>query len=340
MFVEGGVETIAATVYRDSLLNSLSPAKGSPEELLVRTEFTPPPLGIASANYEGPLGKAPPRLVYAIRPFLKTTLGRPEQFLLYETGVRLNLFAPIIQHFNIQGSLAVDLADNFNKLRIPSDSTLPHVRSDIKDYLREGKTSISSLHANYAFNITPSLYAHAYAGLLEEMYGGVGGEILYRPSLTNWALGADLTYVKKRAFDQRFDFLKYNTVTGFVTGAYYFPGANIDVRVRLGRYLAKDYGGTFEIARTFDSGVVVGAFATKTNVSAADFGEGRFDKGIYVSIPLDAIYSRNVRGTVGLTYRPLIRDGGQMVNIPQQLLTTTDDTIRSKFRRDWSGVTN
>ena len=34
-------------------------------------------------------------------------------------------------------------------------------------------------------------------------------------------------------------------------------------------------------SRHFDSGVIVGAFATVTDVSANDYGEGSFTKGIY-----------------------------------------------------------
>lgn len=338
VFVENGLETIAARVYRSSLVTALTPGRGSPEELQARIDFSEPPLALEDANYIATLGKAPPRFFYSIRPTLKTTIGRPEQFLLYAAGVRFNGFLQVRRGLSVVGGVGVNVSDNFDKLQIPSDSVLPRVRSDIKEYLRQGRTSLAQLNANYSFNIAPSLYGHVYGGMLEEMYGGVGAEILYRPALSNWALGADLTYVKQRKFNQRLGFRDYSTLTGFVTGARHFPGANVDVRVRLGRYLAKDYGGTFEISRAFDSGVVVGAFATKTNVSAADFGEGRFDKGIFLSIPLDAIYVRNVRGNVGLTYRPLIRDGGQQVSLPQQLLYTTDDTTRAKFRRDWAGI--
>ncbi len=338
VFVEGGMETVEVRVYRSALAKALVPGSGSPEELLQQTEFSLPSLDLNNANYQGPLSTSPPRFAYSFRPTLKTTLGRPEQFLLYQAGLRANGFLSINRHLNAQGAVAFALSDNFDKLQIPSDSQLPHVRSDIKDYLREGKTSIPILHANYVFNLAPALYGHVFGGLLEEMFGGVGAEILYRPATRNWAIGADLSYVKQRGFDQLFDFRHYSTVTGFVTGAYYFPGPKLDVRVRLGRYLAKDYGGTFEIARTFESGVSVGAFATKTNVSAERFGEGRFDKGIYLTVPLDAIYSRHVRGSIGLAYRPLIRDGGQMLSIPQQLLATTEPTIRSKFEDDWDGI--
>ena len=56
--------------------------------------------------------------------------------------------------------------------------------------------------------------------------------------------------------------------------------------------LAKDSGITLNIIKTFKTGFTLGFFATKTDISAFEFGEGSFDKGIYFSIPLD-IVSKN-----------------------------------------------
>ncbi|MCA3255324.1 MAG: YjbH domain-containing protein, partial [Alphaproteobacteria bacterium] len=81
-----------------------------------------------------------------------------------------------------------------------------------------------------------------------------------------------------------------------------------------------------------------GAFATFTNVSAADFGEGSFDKGIYLTIPLDLFYVRNVRSSVGIAWRPLIRDGGQQLIIRSPLLSVTQPTTLENFRRNWKNI--
>ena len=56
---------------------------------------------------------------------------------------------------------------------------------------------------------------------------------------------------------------------------------------------------------------MVGLWATKTNVSAADFGEGSFDKGMYFSIPFSEILRSDRRNTLRLGIRPIQRDGGQ-----------------------------
>lgn len=54
----------------------------------------------------------------------------------------------------------------------------------------------------------------------------------------------------------------------------------------------------------------MGAYATKTNVSSQDFGEGSFDKGIYVSVPFDFLLPRSTRARANFAWNPLYRDGG------------------------------
>lgn len=335
VFVEGGVETMSTTMYRAALEKALTPGLGSTDELFARTDFAQTPGGIDDAEYQRDLD---PGFFYWIRPGLRTTLGRPEQFLLYQAFVRLNGALTLGRKAAITGSIGFNISDNFDKLRIPSDSLLPRVRSDIKEYLREGKTSIPYLQADYSFNIAPALYGHVYGGLLEEMFGGVGGEVLYRPYDANWALGAEVTYAKQRDFDQWFSLRDYDVVTGHVSAFYHFERLQVDALVKAGRYLAKDWGGTFQLSRTFKSGIQVGAFATFTDVSAREFGEGRFDKGLFLTIPLDILYIRNVRSGIGIGWRPLIRDGGQMLTIRRPLLGTTGAMTMYNMRRDWRDV--
>ncbi len=58
----------------------------------------------------------------------------------------------------------------------------------------------------------------------------------------------------------------------------------------------------------------MGAFATKTNVSAAEFGEGSFDKGIYLNIPFDTFLPRSSFDVANFLYHPLTRDGGAILS--------------------------
>ena len=56
------------------------------------------------------------------------------------------------------------------------------------------------------------------------------------------------------------------------------------MKVSAGEYLAGDVGYTIEFSRSFVSGVQFGAFATFTDVTFEQFGEGSFDKGIFFNI--------------------------------------------------------
>ena len=92
------------------------------------------------------------------------------------------------------------------------------------------------------------------------------------------------------------------------------PWAGIRTRISAGRYLAGDVGATLRLSRRFRNGFEAGVFATKTNVSAEEFGEGSFDKGVFLSFPVGAANSRLRGGDVDFQFRFLSRDGGQMVD--------------------------
>ena len=118
------------------------------------------------------------------------------------------------------------------------------------------------------------------------MFAGAGGEILWRPQGARWALGADVYHVWQRDFDRLLGLQHYHKTTGHISLYYDSPWYDLNFGLRAGQYLAGDRGITFQVTRRFSTGVEIGAFFTKTNVSAQQFGEGSFDKGIIIRIPL------------------------------------------------------
>jgi hypothetical protein len=143
------------------------------------------------------------------------------------------------------------------------------------------------------------------------MFGGVGAEWLYRPFASRSAFGIDVNAVRQRDFQQNFAFRDYRTVTGHATWYWDTGWHDVLARISAGRYLAKDSGVTVDVSRTFRNGVTVGTFATKTNVSAAQFGEGSFDKGVYLSIPFDVMLTRSSGSTGHFVWKPLTRGSGE-----------------------------
>ena len=101
-----------------------------------------------------------------------------------------------------------------------------------------------------------------------------------------------------------------------------------------GRYLAGDYGATFQITRRFSTGVEIGAFATFTNVSAHQFGEGSFDKGIVIRIPLEWALPLSTQTEFATDLRPVQRDGGQRLDGDVTLYDETRRLGSNEFLQD------
>ena len=103
----------------------------------------------------------------------------------------------------------------------------------------------------------------------------------------------------------------------------------------MGRYLAGDIGATFSIDRVFNNGWSVGGFFTRTNVSAAEFGEGSFDKGIRFTIPVTWFLGSPSQRSVGTTIRPIQRDGGARVHVPGRLYEQVRGAHRNVLSEQW-----
>ena len=230
------------------------------------------------------------------------------------------------------------LFDTFETARL-SDSALPHVRTDFVRYFSKGKNGIDTLDTEYRFNAAPNFFVALRAGYLESMFAGVGGEVLWRPAGLRWALGADLYAVQQREFDRLLGLQNYSQITGHVTLYYASPWYNLDLQLRAGQYLAGDRGLTVQVTRRFSTGVEIGAFMTKTNVSAARFGEGSFDKGIIIRIPLGWAAPIGTQSTLAMDLRPVQRDGGQVLAGDARLFEETRRASQAEMLRHGHDVT-
>ncbi|WP_347950228.1 YjbH domain-containing protein [Pokkaliibacter sp. MBI-7] len=265
----------------------------------------------------------PDQFRYYFWPGLTQNIGGPDAFYLYQVTANATATYTFTPGLDLASTVSVGIVDNFDKFKYDAPSNLPRVRTYIREYLTNSNYGIQNLQLTYRRQLSDNWYGQAYAGLLETMYGGVGGEVLYRPIGQPWALGLDLNYVKQRDFDRGFGFRDYTTTTGHLTGYYNFADQDLLAKISIGQYLAKDKGVTFDVSRYFDNGVSAGFWATFTNVSSEDFGEGSFDKGIYLTIPFDAFFTRSTVKYAPIVWQPLTRDGGQRLQRTSQLYDIT-----------------
>ena len=329
----GNIENNRVTILRQDLEKAVA-FQGSPEEIWANATIDGGPGGVPEDAVRKP--RDYPSFHWSLKPALRQHVGAPENPYLFQIWGRLAAGLELAPGLSIRGVVGKDIYNNFDKIQRGPKGTLPHVRSDVKRYLQEGEDNLVRLQADYIFSPTNNWYARLSAGLFEQMFGGVGGEVLYRRLRSRLAVGADLNWVRQRDFDQRFSFRDYSVATGHLSIYYDMPFYDLFATIHVGRYLAGDRGATFLFSRQFDSGVTVGAFFTLTNVSAREFGEGSFDKGFFFSLPYDLLLPKSTRSRGSLGFRPLTSDGGQMLAIGPRLYGVTGERNLGYIARDWS----
>ncbi|MGI2024354.1 YjbH domain-containing protein [Shewanella glacialipiscicola] len=284
------------------------------------------------------------KLSFDVSPTMVQSFGGSEGFYMFNIGATGSSAYRFNDNLELSGSLYLNIYDNYDKFLydVPPDGTdLKRVRTLIRQYVQDSPVRATNLQLTWMDNLSDNIYYQAYGGYLEMMYGGIGSEFLYRPLNSQWAFGFDVSYAKQRDPDSMFGFFEdeqqfdpitgshYRVQTGVVTGhatAYYQPTwfPNTLLKVSAGQYLSEDKGVTVDFSKQFDSGVIVGAFATKTNLSAEEYGEGSFTKGFYISIPFDLMTIRPTQSRGFLSWMPLTRDGGQMLGRKYNLFDVTD----------------
>ena len=279
-----------------------------------------------------------PTTIWKFSPAIRSQIGGPDGFYFGDFSIAFHSETLLRRNFNILSVASVGLFNNFDDLKLASDSILPHVRTDIVKYLKNSdKYHITRLQANYFMNPFKSIYAKVSAGIFEPMFSGYGGEILYKPFDKNYGIGAEIWNVRQRSYRQLFGSLDYSTLTGHINFYYREPMTRVLFQLKGGRFLAEDSGFSFNFSREFKSGLNMGVFFSLTDISKAEFGEGSFDKGFFFNIPIQVFFDQFSRGSSGFGLRPLTRDGAQPLTVAQSLWSTTNQANRDQLIYGWDG---
>lgn len=281
-----------------------------------------------------PLPGTYPVFDYSLTPYAAFSYFDPDNPVRGDVGAQLKLAFRPTPGLTFAGRFRYPLAGNLDNSDRVSDSVLPHVRSDAVLYAKESEFEVNTLTAEYLFRPGKDLFARVTAGYLEDMYGGVSAELLWYPVASRLALGAEINYARQRDFDMLFGFQDYGIVTGHAS-AYYDFGNGFLGQIDAGRYLAGDWGATVSLDREFNNGFRVGGYFTLTDVSADDFGEGSFDKGIRFEVPLSWLTGKPSRTVLSQTIRPVNRDGGARLNVDNRLHRIVRDYRGKELSDGW-----
>ncbi|HKK85828.1 MAG TPA: YjbH domain-containing protein [Roseovarius sp.] len=332
--VEKGMPVSSVTLRRRDLERLENAAA---EDILSAARFSDP---LAMGPRPAIVDDAFPRFDWTIGPFLNFSVFDPDNPVRANGGIRVKGDYHIAGGFRASGSVSYKLFGDLDKVDI-GPSNLPRVRSNVARYSLTDDPTLDYLTLAHFGRPAKDIYSRLTVGYLEKMYAGASAEVLWKPVDRRLALGAEVNYVMPRDFDQLFDTRTRHTGTGTIpefnghVSAYYDFGNGFHGRVDAGRYLAGDWGATVALDREFANGWRVGAYATKTDVSSATFGEGSFDKGIRITIPLSWGTGRPTRTKSNTVIRSLSRDGGARLRVNDRLYEAVRSTHEPEMVKTW-----
>jgi hypothetical protein len=341
---------VSAVTIRRSDLEAQEFATDGAEAIRARTQITS-----AGPRLSDPLRDPTiyPAFTWSIAPYNRLRLFDQNDPLKADVGLRGTVRLEILPGLTLQGSVTQKIAGDLDdRPPLPARAGLQPVRSAIYFYDRDGETALETLTLNWNGKLGRDLYGRVTVGYLERMFGGVSTEVLWKPVNSRLAFGAEVNYVAQRSPSQDLGFdlpasmyetngglqagpSSYRVATGHVS-AYYQMRNGFNVQLDLGRYLAGDVGATLSVDREFANGWRIGAFATKTNVSAEEFGGGSFDKGIRLEIPFAWVLGKPTRRTVTTIVRPFGRDGGARLDVDGRLYEEVRDYHTPQLDRQWA----
>lgn len=203
-------------------------------------------------------------------------------------------------------------------------SQLINVNSDRIRYYQTARLFLEEAFIQRNWSMGCGFYGKVGAGFFNVAYAGATAEALYYPLNSCWAVGLDASILKKRTYDglglmrtiRKFDgvnatFIPYDYLTQYFLDFYYeFKPAEVEIKVSIGQFLAKDFGVRTEASRYFKNGVKVGIWYTVTNGNDHVNGSVYYDKGIMVSVPFDLFFKCSTKTHWNYSMAAWLRDVG------------------------------
>ncbi len=272
-----------------------------------------------------------------VRPGLSTYLNDPSGAFKFELSAIGSYDRPLGHQTFLQAESKLVVWENVSDVTQPSNSELPHVRTDIAEYKRASKFKLTRLLVNNFSQPAERVYGRLSAGIYEEMYNGFGGQVLYLGQDGGWGADVDANWVKQRDFKGWFGTRDYSTTTA-IASLNYRLAKGVTATLRAGRFLAKDEGARVELKRRFASGFEVGAWYTVTNgndiTSPGSPSSPYHDKGIFMVMPFDPLLTRDTQAAGVFALAPWTRDVGQMVVSPGDLYSILERPGVQMHERD------
>lgn len=273
----------------------------------------------------------------------QTSLAEEDNGFLHRNSAILSMTGPFEFGFLTSGlGFRLNLSDDLHKLHTYRPRAALPVRSDV-DKFADRFLALDTAYGAFTHTIMPDLHGAVSYGYLEEMYAGVGGEILYRPFNKRFAVGAESWLALKRDPNSILNagLSGDHVATGHINTWYDLPSPDVTIGLKAGRYLAEDLGATLSLKKEFKNGAKLEGYITASNDSDYDLFGGRVhhDHGIKLTIPLGG-YKYTPNTDIKAKIAPFGRDIGQAIQSPLPLYETTEPLAKAHLIRHWDKITD
>ena len=261
-----------------------------------------------------------------VRPRFLTYFGSASGKFKYSFGLMGSAEGYLFNQFYYQVQAAYNIKSSLSDVGdkdFYNPSQMLNVRSDGVKYFQTSSIALEQAYIQRGFYMSKGWYGRVSTGYFEPAYAGVAAEFLYYPVNQNWAIGVEAAGVMKRKYHGLGFTTEIRKLHGRIPEYVHFIGnqyfldlyyrlkpLNLDFKVALGKFLARDVGARFEIGRYFSSGFRFSVWYTLTNAKDMVNGQRYHDKGIAFAIPFDFFLKKSSRIFIPYALSVWLRDSG------------------------------
>lgn len=342
--VHHGIKGRTVEIVRADIKRAIERHHGSAEEIWRHVAFRTPPEHTEEKNGL----QQPPFSFSGFKAglILDNRIGRQARTdgLSYRTSLQAGFYGSLTPHILFGGDVRLNIADNLRRTQKNSGRA---VRRNVHDFASR-TVGADRLYISWLGSAGKDTSFAVTAGYLEEMYGGFGGEVLYRPFRKTYAIGLEGYRAYKRTASRSFDMgFTGDSVTSYhLKGWYEIPHTDITLHGRIGRYLAGDKGGTVAVQKRMDNGIYAEASVTATShkddsiLTDSSHIAGRL--GLHV--PFRVFYKEKKSGSLftrsGISghIETIGRDAGQIIAPPLSLYDITAPLSYRHLGNHWPSL--
>jgi Exopolysaccharide biosynthesis protein YbjH/Capsule biosynthesis GfcC len=166
VFVEQGLVIDAAEINRDAWIEqntqALPPSLKKESVVAYQPHMPVSPELMASEQM-------PSRFIFGVGPSYNHILGGPDAFYLYRIGVAASAAYQITPQTLVQGVVDHRVVDNFENFKYTAPSSLPRVRTFMREYQTGVRTTMPLLQITHVASPAANHFISVYGGMLESM---------------------------------------------------------------------------------------------------------------------------------------------------------------------------